>query len=1067
MTRPEPAQDRRAPRPVDGDGRRAPGRPGRPGRVLRHPAARPLAAALVAAVATGVLALSPAPDGSPTAAPVPVDLGRTEPVGGLFDFTPPAVPTGLAATVEDGALTVRWNAVSDSDLKDYRLSVDGSVAATVARGTTTTRLTGLTNGREYSLTVTARDTRNNESRASAAVRAAPQDLTPPPVPTGLVAVRGDSTVALSWTAVTDTDRVATRVLRDGRQVTSLAADRTSFTDTGLVNDQRYTYTLVAVDARGNASQPSAAASATPTDLTAPTVPTGLRGTAGDASAALTWDPGTDADLASVRVQQDGRVVADLAAGTTSWTATGLEPGRRYRFALVAVDGHGNTSAASSPEVEVVPLDLTPPGAPGGVVATPGDRAADLSWDAVGAADLAGYEVLDAAGAVVARVDAPARSAHLTGLANDVEVTFRVVALDRAGNRSAPSAPVAVTPVDRTPPDVVTGTAVTALDRALRVTWTGATDAATYRVLLDGAPAGEVAAGDELALVVPDLEGGRTYEVVVVAVDAAGNVSAEHAPVAGTPRDDVPAAPTGVTATAGVRSAEVTWDPAPEDDVVEHRVLVGGQVVAVAPSGPGGAHRVVVEGLEAGVEVELVVVAVDAVGGVSPVSTVVRVTPQGDVPEEVAPPYAPTVPPAGGSGTATGAGLAATRDGRYVVVSTPARLEAGDTNAAAELYLVDRTAGTSRRVAPLPASWRSTSTDPTNASAVALSEDGRYLALSTTARLVAADTNTLVDVYRLDLRSGDRVLVSVPTSGAVSRTVAGAVVPSGSSVSARSPGLAMTADGGTVLFLSARADLVAGDRNGAADVFAKDVAAGTVRRVSTAADGGETPWRATGPALEVTPDGRYAVFPAQASGRPLVLLRKDLVGGGLVVASTMTAPGATVPTEVSVFRDTGDVAVSDDGRYVAFSSAAKPSSPRTSWSTGLAYRRDLLTGTTTALGTGQTASWEHQVGLDASGRFAFLATAAALLPADTNRRTDHYRRDLGTGRLELVTSRSDGSTAPARAGSVTPAEYGPVLVLDADRVLVGTVLPLVAGDANGLLDVYGRDLAGARAGAVVG
>jgi len=1021
----------------------------------RGSAARPLVAALVAAVLTAAAALVPAaldPAGAPVA------LGRTEPVLGPIDIFPPAMPTGVAVTAGDSSLAVRWDAVGDADLADYRVYRDGVLAATVLAGTTTTTLTGLVNDRSYSISVSARDARGNESWRLNAVAGTPRDLTPPPVPTGLVAVRGEASVALAWHPAADTDRTLVRVLRDGVQVTSLPAATTSWRDTGLVDDRTYSYALVAVDARGNASQASAPpVPATPTDLTAPAVPAGLTAVAGDASAALAWRPGVDPDLARVRVLRDGTVVAELPVGTTAWTATGLVPGRTYAFSLVAVDRHGNASAASSPPALVVPLDLTAPGAPTGLVAVPGNRAVDLSWAPVEADDLVAYEVLDASGAVVATVAAPGTSARLTGLAKDAVETYRVVAVDQAGNRSAPSAPVTVALRDRTPPAPVQGTAVAELDRALRVTWSPVDDAALYRVLLDGALAGEVALGSPLELLVEGLQAGRPYPVAVLAVDAAGNVSAPHAPVVGVPRDPLPAAPTGVVAVPGAGSAEVSWSDAAEDDVVEHLVLVDGRVVAVVPR---GRTSVVLEGLAPGVQAEVVVVAVDAAGGLSAGSVAVRVTPT-----SVVPPYGPLAPPAEGSGTATGAGLAATRDGRWVVVSTAARVEASDANSAPELHLVDRVAGTSRRVAPLPATWRSSATDSTNASAVALSEDGRYLALSTTARLVPEDANSLLDVYRLDLGTGERALVSVPASGAVSSSTPGAVVPSGSSVYARSPGLAMTADGGRVLFLSARADLVAGDRNGAPDVFAKDLATGEVQRVSTSSTGAETPLRATGPALEVTPDGRYVVFPAQASGRPVVLVRKDLGTGELVVASTMPGTGPT-PVEVGVFRDTGDVAVSDDGRYVAFSSAARPTAPSTSWSTGLAYRKDLLTGDVEPLGTGQTSSWEHQLGLDATGRYGFLATAAPLRPEDDNRRTDHYRRDLATGALELVTARADGSVAPSAAGAITPAEYGRVLVLDADRVLVGTVLPLVDGDANVLLDVYGRDLGRAQAGAVI-
>ncbi|ROP27099.1 fibronectin type 3 domain-containing protein [Pseudokineococcus lusitanus] len=979
------------------------------------------------------------------------------------DTTPPAVPTGLRGYARDAGAALTWDPGTDADLASVRVLQDGVVVAQLPAGTTSWETRGLVVGRSYAFRLVAVDGHGNASAASAPVMVVPVDLTPPAVPTGLAAERGDTRVDLTWAPGTDADLDRVRVLRDGLPVAELPAGTTRWTDTGVVNDRTYSYALVALDGAGNSSAASPAVRATPTDLTAPGVPTGLRGTAVDGGATLTWDAGTDPDLAAVRVLRDGVAVAEVPAGTTTWTTTGLEAGRPYAFRLVAVDGHGNASAPSAP-VTVVPVDLTAPGAPTGVRAVAGDGVVDVSWDAAGP-DVVAHEVRTADGTVVAVVPAPRRATRVSGLPNDVEVTYVVVALDAAGNVSGPSSPVSATPRDLTAPDVVTGVVATPVDRGLDVRWAPVTaeDVASYRVLLDGAVVGEVPASSS-GLQLSGLEPGEPHEVVVVAVDRAGNESAASSPVVAAAVDAPPSAPTGVTAEPRPEALRVTWTSAPEADVVAHRVTVDGVVRAVVPAGTSEA---VVTGLTAGVEVVVVVEAVDGAGWAT-AAAAVRAVPGAVLPT----PFSSGVPPLAGTGTATGAGLAASRSGRWVVVSTAASLEPSDTNTAVELYVVDRRAGTSRRVAPLPASVRGATSDATNTSAVALSEDGRYLVLSTTAKLLPADTNTLLDVYRLDLRApagtpgGGWDLVSVPVSGTVQPKVAGAMVPTGASVFAKSPGVAVSADGRRVAFLTPRADMVDGDRNGAPDVVVKDMVTGLVERASALAGGVETPLRATGPALEMTPDGRYVLFPAQAAGKPLVAVRKDMLTGELRVVSTMPTTGGA-SREVAVFRDTGDLAISDDGRYVAFSSAAKPTAPASSWTTGLAYRVDTVTGALRPLGSGQTASWEHQLGLDPTGRYAFFSTAAALLPADTNRRTDHYRRDLGTGELLLVTSRADGSVAPSPAGTITPAEYGSVLVLSADRVLVGSVLPMVAGDANKKLDVYGRDLALGVAGSVLG
>jgi large repetitive protein len=430
---------------------------------------------------------------------------------------------------------------------------------------------------------------------------------------------------------------------------------------------------------------------------------------------------------------------------------------------------------------------------------------------------------------------------------------------------------------------------------------------------------------------------------------------------------------------------------------------------------------------------------------------------------VTPVYA-TVPV---EGAGESSGVAASSDGRFVVVGTRARLEPSDTNTAYELYVVDRTAGTRTRIAPLPATATGAG-DATNTSAPAVSDDGRYVVLATTAALDPRDTNRLADVYRYDVGARSWALVSAPPGGTASPSVAGTLLQPAASVYATAPSVAVSGDGDLVLFYSARADLVLGDTNNRVDVFAKRLSDGTVTRVSTTTTGGELSGPAMGPALALTPDGRFAVFGAD-SPSGVVAHRKTLSGAGAgelrVVSQVTTSTGRTLP--FSVYRDTGDLAVSDDGRYVALVSSNRVATdfPAQTWPTGLAYRVDTVTGAVVRLGTGQTTVWEHQVELDPTGRYAFFATTAAALPADTNGHTDHYRRDLDggvAGPLVLVTADASGRPTTGPIGAITPAEYGRLLAVTGDRVLVTTSQPLTVADVNRLRDLYTKDL---RTGAV--
>ncbi|WP_256793253.1 VCBS repeat-containing protein [Terrabacter sp. Ter38] len=107
------------------------------------------------------------------------------------------------------------------------------------------------------------------------------------------------------------------------------------------------------------------------------------------------------------------------------------------------------------------------------------------------------------------------------------------------------------------------------------------------------------------------------------------------------------------------------------------------------------------------------------------------------------------------------------DGRFVAfTSADAGLTGGATASAAQIYVRDRVAGTTRRVSV------STSGEPGNgaSSQPAISGDGRYVAFTSSAsNLVPADTNGLTDVFLHDLSTGTTTRESVSSSGAQSRS----------------------------------------------------------------------------------------------------------------------------------------------------------------------------------------------------------------------------------------------------------------------------------------------------------
>ena len=962
------------------------------------------------------------------------------------DLTPPGAPTGLAAVRGDGRVDLSWDPNPEPDVASYRVLRNGVEIATVTGATAFVDL-GLTNDTTYDYTLAAVDTHGNRSVSSSpAVSATPTDLGAPAVPTGLSAVRGDGQVSLSWTANTEPDLANYRLIRDGLEIATVTG-ATGYLDTGLANDVTYSYRLAALDTHGNRSADSAPVTATPTDLTAPAAPTGLGAVKGSGQVTLSWAANAEPDLATYRVLRDGVEIATVTG--TTYTDTSAN-GVNRTYTVVAVDTHGNRSAPSAPVTSSA--DATPPAPPTGLTATRGDGQVSLVWAANSEPDLASYRVLRD-GVEIATVTA--RTYTDTGRTNDVTYTYTLVAVDASGNRSAASAPASATPTDLTPPAAPTGLVATAGENRVALSWAANAepDLASYRVLRDGV---EVATVTGTAHTDTGLTNDVAYSYSLVAVDTHGNRSPASTAATATPRDGPPTAPTGVTAASGDRRAVIGWTAPPDPDVVSHRVLAeDGSTVATA-SAP--ATQAVVSGLTNGTTYRYTVVAVDAAGHVSAPSATVTVVP-----------VSPAVPT---TGAGESGGVAVSGDGRFVVVGTRAQREPSDTNTAYELYLVDRTAGTARRIAPLPASATGAA-DPTNLSAPAISDDGRYVVLATTAALLPADTNGLADVYRLDTSTGTWALVSAPPAGTVHGSTAGAVLQPAPSVYATSPPMAVSADGDLVLFYSARADLVAGDTNGVVDLFAKRLTTGAVTRVSTTTAGGNLPGAALGPALALTPDGRFALFPAASGTGAALLYRKTLSGAGagqLLLVSSVVRSGIT--TEFAVYRDAGDIALSDDGAYAAFVTANRITSatPGAVNGTGLAYRKDLTTGGLVAMGSGQQAEWEHRVELDPTGRYGFFATTAAALPADGNGHTDFYRRDLDggvAGPLVMVTTDSDGRVVGGPIGAVASTEYGRVFAADANRVLLLTSQALASADTNRLRDLYVKDLGSGIAGSPLG
>jgi hypothetical protein len=195
------------------------------------------------------------------------------------------------------------------------------------------------------------------------------------------------------------------------------------------------------------------------------------------------------------------------------------------------------------------------------------------------------------------------------------------------------------------------------------------------------------------------------------------------------------------------------------------------------------------------------------------------------------------------------------DGRFVTFESAAtNLVNGDTNGIIDIFVRDRTAGQTVR-----ASVSSAGAQANGASeAPNLSGDGRFVVFQSAAtNLVAGDTNGVIDVFVRDLVANVTTRESVATGGA-----------QGNGQSA--PGT-LSSNGRFVAFVSDSSNLVPGDTNGFADVFARDRITGQTIRASLANDGSQ-------------PNAASSNFRLSFSGNA-ALLAYDSGASNLVAADT--------------------------------------------------------------------------------------------------------------------------------------------------------------------------------------
>lgn len=331
----------------------------------------------------------------------------------------------------------------------------------------------------------------------------------------------------------------------------------------------------------------AVASAPETVTVSLPVPTGLAATAGDTSAAISWNPVSATGLAGYHVYKRTdssdfpagwtKVNSDPVTGT-SLNVSGLSNGVTHYFTVTSVDAEGDESAFA-PKVSATPVappDTTPPPVPTGANASPGNQSAQVSWNAVSATDLAGYRVYRGSSATgpwtqISPNAVVGTTYNATSLTNGTEYFFAVTSVDDVGNESAKSTAASATPApaaDTTPPPVPGGVGATAGSGSAQVSWSGvvAGDLAGYKVYQGSSASGPWTSltPDPIApttFAISGLTNNTEYFFSVTSLDTSGNESAKSTAASVTPTPP-PAGWTAVSAglqhTCAIASDSSLW-----------------------------------------------------------------------------------------------------------------------------------------------------------------------------------------------------------------------------------------------------------------------------------------------------------------------------------------------------------------------------------------------------------------------------------------------------------------------------------------------------------------------------
>lgn len=429
----------------------------------------------------------------------------------------PGAPTAVSGTLGDESVVVSFTAPADNGgaaITQYTATAaPGGATATCVTSPCT--VNGLTNGSEYTFTVTATNSVGTSAASTPSAGVTPSTV--PGGPTGVSGTPGDSSISVSFVAPADNGGSAITGYTVTGSPGGIDVDCASSPCeiTGLTNGTEYTLSVVATNVAGDGAS-SAPVATTPRTVPGVVVITDV--TPENASAVVAF--GTPAN--------GGAAIADYTAtaspggatatcATSPCTVNGLTNGTEYAFTVTARNAAGSSSASSA--VGATPRTIAdPPGAP--TIEQNGVGSAIVTFDTPesdGGAPITGYIVTVSPGG--ATTVCAASPCVVENLPTGSPVTFTVSADNAAGGStsSGSSAPVELDPLPDAPGDVT----VTSTPTSITVTFDDSSPLVTsYEVVLQ--PGNIRVTCTASPCEVDDLVPGVKYSVTVIAIGPAGS-----------------------------------------------------------------------------------------------------------------------------------------------------------------------------------------------------------------------------------------------------------------------------------------------------------------------------------------------------------------------------------------------------------------------------------------------------------------------------------------------------------------------------------------------------------------